>query len=103
MLLSALSAGCGPSYEIAMITYASAPQDDAYSAEVWRGIQEYAAENARAARYYTAQEQTVAACLAAVKKAVDGGARVVIFPGCVFEQALLSAQSEYTRRQFHHH
>lgn len=100
LLLLLPSAGCARTYEIAMITYGGKPQDDAFSASVWCGIQEYAAANNRSFRYYIPEKLTNEAYLKAVKKAVDGGARVVIFPGYVFGETILAAQSEYPAVSF---
>ncbi|MEG0411189.1 MAG: BMP family ABC transporter substrate-binding protein, partial [Erysipelotrichaceae bacterium] len=61
----------------------------------WEGIKAYAEKNKITHEYYKPTEQSTDAYLAAIELAVQGGAKVVITPGFLFEEPIYIAQDKY--------
>jgi basic membrane protein A len=99
-------AGCGggetteevveaDTYEIAMITDIGSIDDKSFNQGTWEGIVAYAEENGITSKYYKPTEQSTDAYLAAIQLAVEGGAKVIVTPGFLFEEPIFIAQDNY--------
>ncbi|MFA5006228.1 MAG: BMP family ABC transporter substrate-binding protein [Candidatus Izemoplasmatales bacterium] len=92
---------CGETtYEIAMVTDSGGIDDKSFNQGTWEGIIRYAEENDKTYKYYKPAEVSDAAYLAAIKLAVDGGAKIVITPGYLFETSINDAQTLYPEVKF---
>jgi basic membrane protein A len=82
-------------YEIAMITDKGTIDDKSFNQGTWEGVQAFAEANGKTCQYYKPAEVSDAAYLDAIGLAVQGGAKVVVCPGFLFEVAIFNAQTKY--------
>jgi len=87
-------------YEIAMITDIGTIDDKSFNQGTWEGIVAYAEKNKITHKYYKPTEQSTDAYLAAIQLAVDGGAKVIVTPGFLFEEPIFKAQDLYPNVSF---
>ncbi|PKM84883.1 MAG: BMP family ABC transporter substrate-binding protein [Firmicutes bacterium HGW-Firmicutes-11] len=87
-------------YEIAMITDIGSIDDKSFNQGTWEGIVAYAEENDITHKYYKPTEQSTDAYLAAIQLAVDGGAKIIVTPGFLFEEPIFIAQEQYPEVNF---
>jgi len=87
-------------YEIAMITDVGTIDDKSFNQGTWEGIVAYAEKNNITHKYYKPTEQSTDAYLAAIQLAVEGGAKVVVTPGFLFEEPIYLAQEQYPNVNF---
>lgn len=97
-----LLAGCGAQskYEIALITDKGNIDDKSFNQGAWDGVVEYAEANDITHKYYKPEEASDAGYLAQIDMAVQGGAKVVVTPGFLFEVAVFEAQTKYPDVKF---
>jgi basic membrane protein A len=97
MVLAIALSACGgaETYEIAMITDSGTIDDESFNQGTWEGIEEFAMENDLTYKYYKPLEVSDDAYLDAIGLAVEGGAKVVVTPGFLFETSVHSAQELY--------
>jgi basic membrane protein A len=91
-------AACGPekeTYEIAMITDSGTIDDESFNQGTWEGIEEFCMENDLTYKYYKPLEVSDDSYLDAIELAIDGGAKVVVTPGFLFESSIYEAQTLY--------
>jgi len=93
-------AACRAPSEIAMITDAGDIDDESFNQGTWEGIVEYAEEHGKSYEYYRPSEISDAAYIEAIDLAVRGGARIVITPGFLFEEAIYQAQQDHPDVKF---
>ena len=82
-------------YEIAMITDIGTIDDKSFNQGTWEGVVAYAEANSVTHKYYKPTEQSTDAYLAAIELAVQGGAKVIVTPGFLFEEPIFIAQDSY--------
>lgn len=87
-------------YEIALVTDKGNIDDKSFNQGAWEGVVAYAEANKITHQYYKPEEASDAGYLAAIQLAVDGGAKVVVCPGYLFEAAVYSAQTQFTDVKF---
>ena len=87
-------------YEIAMITDIGSIDDKSFNQGTWEGVVAYAEKNNITHKYYKPTEQSTDAYLAAIQLAVEGGAKVVVTPGYLFEEPIYLAQDLYENVSF---
>jgi basic membrane protein A len=98
--------GCGSkdtgtsTYEIGMITDLGTIDDKSFNQGTWEGIVAYAEKNNITHKYYKPTEQSTDAYLAAIQLAVQGGAKVIVTPGYLFEEPIYKAQDLYPNVKF---
>lgn len=103
--LTALT-GCGSkntgtsTYDIAMITDIGTIDDKSFNQGTWEGIVAYADKNNITHKYYKPTEQSTDAYLAAIQLAVQGGAKVIVTPGYLFDEPIYKAQDLYPNVKF---
>ena len=102
LLVSMLSlAGCqAKTYELAMITDVGDIDDKSFNQGTWEGIKEYAEANKITHKYYKPTEASTDAYVAAIDLAVSSGAKVIVTPGFLFEEAVFIAQDKYPEVMF---
>lgn len=82
-------------YEIAMITDIGTIDDKSFNQGTWEGVVAFAEDKGITHKYYKPTEQSTDAYLAAIQLAVEGGAKVVVTPGFLFEEPIYLAQDLY--------
>ena len=87
-------------YEIAMITDIGDIDDKSFNQGTWEGIKDYAEANGITHKYYKPTEKTTDAYVAAIDLAVQGGAKIIVTPGYLFEPAVFQAQDLYPEISF---
>ncbi|MBQ6844389.1 MAG: BMP family ABC transporter substrate-binding protein [Agathobacter sp.] len=87
-------------YEIALVTDKGNIDDKSFNQGAWEGVVAYAEANNITHQYYKPEEASDEGYLAAIQLAVDGGAKVVVCPGYLFEAAVYSAQTMFPEVKF---
>jgi basic membrane protein A len=86
--------------EIAMITDKGTIDDKSFNQGTWEGVKAYAEANNITCQYYKPAEVSDAAYLDQIGIAIQGGAKVVVCPGFLFEVAIYQAQTMYPDTTF---
>lgn len=108
---SLVLAGCGSSSDssnkdnqkaqIVMITDKGTIEDKSFNQGTWEGIQKFAKENDKVAKYIQPTDGTTQAYSEAIDQAVnDYKADVVVTPGFLFEQSIYEKQTQYPDVKF---
>ena len=104
MLMAVSLAGCsGASVkgsEITLITDKGNIDDKSFNQGSWEGVVEFAEREKIAHTYIKPEEASDAGYLAAIDLAVEGGAKVIVTPGFLFEVAIYEAQTKYPEVKF---
>lgn len=82
-------------YELALITDLGTIDDKSFNQGAWEGMKKYAEENSITYKYYQPQEKTTDSFLETIDLAIEGGAKVVVCPGFLFEEPIYKAQDKY--------
>jgi basic membrane protein A len=90
----------GGKYELALITDVGTIDDRSFNQGAWEGLKDYAEDNDITYKYYQPTDKTTDDYLEAIGLAVDGGAKVIVTPGFLFEPAIFIAQDEYPDVKF---
>ncbi len=95
-------AGCSSkeSYEIALVTDVGNIDDKSFNQGAWEGVEKYAKDNDKTYNYYRPSEDTTEARVETIKSAIDKGAKAVVCPGYLFEDAIYDVQSQYPEVMF---
>ena len=89
LLLAGVLAACGtPAAEIVMIPDAAGVDDGSFNQGAWDGVRLYAGVNTKTHPYYQPTAQSDKAYLAAIRKGVQGGAKIILLPGHAFQFAV---------------
>jgi basic membrane protein A len=102
-LAVSLSSCATNTFEIAMITDIGSIDDKSFNQGTWEGVNQYAEDNNKTVKYYRPtlnETATLADQLAAIDLAVNGGAKVIVTPGFLFEEAIFVAQDKYPEVKF---
>lgn len=101
-LVLTLFSGCGGSkgYEIALITDKGNIDDKSFNQGSWEGVEAFAKANKISHKYYKPEDANDVAYLAAIDLAVEGGAKVIVTPGFLFEVPIYEAQTRYPEVKF---
>ena len=96
IMAMAILVGCGSNnYELALVTDLGTIDDKSFNQGAWEGLVRYADENKITYKYYQPQEGTTDAYMNTIELAIEGGAKVVVCPGFLFETPLFNLQNEY--------
>lgn len=95
----AADAGDGK-FELALITDIGTIDDKSFNQGSWEGVKKYAEEHNITHKYYKPTEKTTDAYVAAIDLAVEGGAKLIVTPGFLFEPAIFQAQDTYPDVKF---
>lgn len=82
-------------YELALVTDLGTIDDKSFNQGAWEGMKKYAEENGISYKYYQPQEGTTDSYLETIGLAIDGGAKLVVCPGFLFEEPVYLAQDQY--------
>ena len=92
---TASSKGGSEGYELALVTDLGTIDDKSFNQGAWEGLKKYAEENSIAYKYYQPQEGTTDSYLETIGLAIEGGAKLVVCPGFLFEEPIYLAQDKY--------
>ena len=87
-------------FELALITDLGTIDDRSFNQGAWEGLVQYAQENNITHKYYKPADQGDDAYLNAIDLAVQGGAKVIVTPGFLFEVPVFLAQDRYPDVKF---
>lgn len=82
-------------YELALVTDLGTIDDKSFNQGAWEGLKKYADENNITYKYYQPQEGTTDSYLETMGLAVEGGAKLIVCPGFLFEEPVFLAQDQY--------
>ena len=82
-------------YEIALVTDVGNIDDHSFNQASWEGVMAYAEDNGKTYAYYRPSEDSTEARVEQIKAAVEKGAKVIVLPGYLFEEAVTKMQFEY--------
>ena len=87
-------------YEIALVTDVGNIDDKSFNQGAWEGVEQYAEDNGVSYAYYRPTEDSTQARVETMTTAIEKGAKVIVCPGYLFEEAVYEMQSEYPDVQF---
>lgn len=87
-------------YELALITDIGTIDDKSFNQGAWEGLVQYAEEHNITHQYYKPTEKSDAEYLNAISLAVEGGAKLIVTPGYLFESSIYEAQTLYPDVKF---
>jgi basic membrane protein A len=82
-------------YELALVTDLGTIDDKSFNQGAWEGMKKYAEENNISYKYYQPQEGTTDSYLETIGLAIEGGAKLVVCPGFLFEEPVFLAQDQH--------
>lgn len=82
-------------YDLALVTDLGTIDDKSFNQGAWEGLAKYAEENGISYKYYQPQEGTTDSYLETIGLAIEGGAKLVVCPGYLFEEPIFLAQDQY--------
>ncbi|MCI8515633.1 MAG: BMP family ABC transporter substrate-binding protein [Hungatella sp.] len=91
----AASAPSENGFELALVTDLGTIDDKSFNQGAWEGLTRYAQENNISYKYYQPQEGTTDSYLETIGLAIEGGAKLVVCPGFLFEEPVYLAQDQY--------
>lgn len=87
-------------FELALVTDLGTIDDKSFNQGAWEGLTKYANEKGIAHKYYQPQEAGTNAYFETIELAVEGGAKLVVCPGYLFEEPVYLAQEKYPNVHF---
>lgn len=87
-------------YEIALVTDLGTIDDKSFNQGAWEGMKKYADENNISYKYYQPQEGTTDSYIETIGLAIEGGAKLVVCPGFLFEEPVYTVQDQYPDVKF---
>lgn len=108
VLLAGLSAGAltscgggeGDTYEYALVTDVGEIDDASFNQTSWEALRDFCEENDKSYNYYRPNADSTDARLLSIDQAVQNGAKIIVCPGYLFEDAVYTAQSQYEDVKF---
>jgi basic membrane protein A len=93
---SLLLSACGTqTYEIALVTDIGDIDDKSFNQGAWEGVVEFADENNKSHQYYKPTAVDNTEYVNTIDLAIEGGAKVVVTPGFLFETPIFLAQDTH--------
>ncbi|HKL94148.1 MAG TPA: BMP family ABC transporter substrate-binding protein [Clostridia bacterium] len=87
-------------YELALVTDVGNIDDKSFNEGAWNGVKEYAETNKKSYAYYRPSEDSTEARMETIKTAISKGAKMVVCPGYLFEEAIYNLQDLYPTVSF---
>jgi len=82
-------------YEIALVTDVGNIDDKSFNEGSWNGVKGFAENNGITYAYYRPSEDSTEARVETMKDAISKGAKVIVCPGYLFEDAVYEMQTAY--------
>lgn len=86
--------------DVLLITDYGTVNDGSFNEGAWKGISKYAEENNVQYDNYCPVDTTKESYLSEIKRGVKNGAKVIVCPGYMFEEAIYEAQNKYQDVKF---
>lgn len=86
--------------ELALVIDVGTIDDKSFNQGSWEGLKKYGDENGISYKYYKSAEATTDAFQETIALAIEGGAKVVVCPGYLFETPIYNMQTEYPDVKF---
>lgn len=83
------------SYEIALVTDVGNIDDKSFNEGAWTGVKQFAEDKGVTYAYYRPSEDSTEARVETMKDAIAKGAKTIVCPGYLFEDAVYEMQSAY--------
>lgn len=93
--VTASEASADGGYELALVTDLGTIDDKSFNQGAWEGMEKYAKENNISYKYYQPQEGTTDSYIETIGLAIEGGAKLVVCPGFLFEEPVYVVQDQY--------
>ncbi|NLL76235.1 MAG: BMP family ABC transporter substrate-binding protein [Clostridiales bacterium] len=87
-------------YELALVTDLGTIDDKSFNQGAWEGVTQYAEEAGVTYKYYQPQEATTDSYVETIGLAIEGGAKLVVCPGYLFETPVYIVQEQYPEVTF---
>lgn len=87
-------------YELALVIDVGTIDDKSFNQGSWEGVQKYGDEKGVAYKYYKSAEATTDAFQETIELAIEGGAKVIVCPGYLFEEPIYNTQTQYPDVKF---
>lgn len=87
-------------YELALVTDIGTIDDKSFNQGAWEGVVQYAKESGKSYKYYQPAEKTTDSYSETIDLAIEGGAKIVVCPGYLFEEAVFLAQDKNPEVKF---
>jgi basic membrane protein A len=100
MALSVTACSTKGKYEIALITDIGNIDDKSFNESAWIGVKNFATEKNLTYNYYKPSEDSTAAREEQITTAVSKGAKTIVCPGYLFEDAIYNMQVKFPNVQF---
>ena len=82
-------------YELALVTDVGNIDDQSFNQGAWEGVVAFGKENGVEYAYYRPSEDSTEARVESMKAAIDKGAKTIVLPGYLFEDAVYDMQDQY--------
>ena len=82
-------------FELALVTDLGTIDDKSFNQGSWEGLVKYATEKGISHKYYQPQEAGTNAYFETIELAIEGGAKLIVCPGFLFEEPVYLAQTKY--------
>lgn len=86
--------------EIALVTDVGNIDDKSFNQGAWEGVVNYAEANGKSYNYFRPSEDSTVARVETINAAIEKGAKVVVCPGFLFEDAIWEVQDKNPDVQF---
>lgn len=100
MLLIGAVAFADDTFEIALVTDVGNIDDQSFNQSAWEGVVAFAGDQGYTYAYYRPTEDSTEARVESIKTAIDKGAKVIVCPGYLFEEAIYDVQDQYPEVNF---
>jgi basic membrane protein A len=100
LLLIGSAAFADDTYEIALVTDVGNIDDQSFNQSAWEGVVEFAEAGGYSYAYFRPTEDSTDARIESIKAAIDKGAKTVVCPGFLFEEAVYEVQDRYPEVNF---
>lgn len=87
-------------FELALVTDLGTIDDKSFNQGAWEGLTKYAKEKGISYKYYQPQEAGTNAYIKTIQLAIEGGAKLVVCPGYLFEEPVYEVQDRYPDVRF---
>ena len=81
--------------EIALITDVGTIDDKSFNQGSWEGVVQYAIDNDKTFKYFQPTEKSDAAYINSINLAIEGGAKIIVTPGFLFEGPIHTVQNQF--------
>ncbi|MDO5519932.1 MAG: BMP family ABC transporter substrate-binding protein [bacterium] len=88
------------SAELVLVTAMNSIDDKSFNQGSWEGLKQYGDENDQNYKYYVSPDSSSTSVEATLELAINGGAKVIICPGYLFEVPLYNMQEKHPEVKF---